>query len=67
MIMFSNTQNPRMRRCFKSSNILILEESTFEQTLSFHQNLDPDIKQIRSELENSEQPLYELRNGLVYG
>jgi len=48
------------------NHVLILEGCTFSQTLSIKQTDDIEINKIAKDLENSEHPLYELRNGLVY-
>ncbi|KAK9679230.1 hypothetical protein QE152_g40178 [Popillia japonica] len=48
------------------SYILILESNTLEQTLSYKQNMDSTIKQLARRLENEEDKLFELRDGLVY-
>lgn len=50
----------------RASNILILEENTFEQNLSISQNLDPDIVAIKNKLLTVEDKHFELFNGLVY-
>lgn len=46
--------------------ILILESNTFEQVLAIRQNTDENIVKIRDKLQNGDDKLYELRNGLVY-
>jgi len=48
------------------SNILVSEENTFEQNLSICQNKDEIISKIRTQLEEKESNLYEMRNGLIY-
>lgn len=45
-------------------NILVLEGNSLEQTLAL-KGLDLEITKIREQLENTEFPGYELRNGLV--
>jgi hypothetical protein len=47
-------------------NILVLEENRFEQNLAICQSLDDDIKNLKLKLEQADNPLFELRNGLVY-
>lgn len=46
--------------------VLVVEGNTFEQTLSTCQDKDPEIRKIRSELEQVESKYFELRDGLVY-
>lgn len=46
--------------------VMVIEENTFELNLSIAQNLDPNIRKLKSELEVSESKNFELRNGLVY-
>jgi len=52
-----------LSRC---NNILVLEGNTFEQTLSIKQDQDEKIQKIRDKLEENEDKLYALRDGLVY-
>lgn len=47
-------------------NVLVLEANTFEQTLSIHQSADTDIQDLKTKLEEMEDPQFELINGLVY-
>lgn len=47
-------------------NILIIEESSFEQTLALRQSFDEKINEVKDKLQENELPLYELRNGVVY-
>jgi len=45
---------------------MVLEASTFNQTLAIKQGTNQGIKTIFEYLEKSEYPLFELHNGLVY-
>lgn len=62
----SNTRMRHVDALSRAPQILILEGNTFEQNLALQQNLDPEIIEIKSKLETTELPLFELRNGLVY-
>lgn len=46
--------------------ISVITENSFEQNLAILQNNDATIVKIRDALEETESPLYELRDGLVY-
>lgn len=50
----------------RAESILVLEENSFEQTLAIVQYKDPKLESLRQELERSDSPLYELRDGLIY-
>ena len=50
----------------RAVNVLIVEDNTFESNLSICQNLDPKIRELREKLQNSEDRLFEMRNGLIY-
>lgn len=50
----------------RSSTILVLEENPFEMNLALSQNRDPRIPVLRQNLENKEDKIFEMRNGLVY-
>lgn len=50
----------------RNTNILILTENTFEQTLSIKQIEDRDINKLKEQLSRSEDKYFEMRNGLVY-
>lgn len=52
-----------LSRC---NHILVIEGCTFNQALAIKQQTDPEISSISRELEQSEHPQFELRNGLVY-
>lgn len=52
--------------CLSRNSILILEDNTFERSLSIRQDKDEKICEIRDNLENAESKFFELRNGLVY-
>lgn len=62
----SNTKMKHVDALSRVQSILILEGNSFEQELAIKQNLNPEIEKIKTLLENSEHPLFELRNGLVY-
>ena len=47
-------------------NVLIVEDNTFESNLAICQNLDPKIRELREKRQNSEDRLFEMRNGLIY-
>jgi hypothetical protein len=42
------------------------KQNTFEQNLAISQSLDDAIKNLKLKLEQADNPLFELRNGLVY-
>lgn len=48
------------------SEILVIEDNTFEFNLSVLQSRDKNVLAIRDKLEKTQDPLYEMRNGLVY-
>lgn len=50
----------------RSTNICIVEDNSFEYNLTVYQSQSSKIKEIRDKLTVQEDPLYELRNGLVY-
>jgi len=50
----------------RNTNILVLTENTFEQTLSIKQIEDRDIGKLKERLSKSEDKYFEMRNGLVY-
>lgn len=50
----------------QSFGILVVEDNPFEWNLTISQSRDPVIKKILTKLETSQDPYYELRNGLVY-
>lgn len=50
----------------RSFGILIVDDNPFEWNLIVMQNQDTKIKIIAQRLESKEDPVYELRNGLVY-
>jgi len=45
---------------------VLVEDSTFERTLSIYQNRDNEILKIREKLKKGDIKHYELRDGLVY-
>lgn len=49
-----------------SRQILVLEDNSFDRNLALCQSDDPLISKIRTNLEQSEGKLFEIRNGLVY-
>lgn len=51
-----------LSRC---NHILVIEGCTFNQALAIKQQTDPEIRSISGDLERSEHPLFELRNGLI--
>lgn len=61
----SNTRMKHVDALSRVQSVLILEGNTLEQTLAVKQNLDPEIVKIRTNLELSDHPVYELRKGLV--
>jgi len=50
----------------RSFGILVVEDNPFEWNLMIVQSKDPKIKNIAEKLEKSNDPRYELREGLVY-
>lgn len=52
-----------LSRC---NSISVLEGNTFERVLSIKQDQDPEICKIRDKLEETEDKMYELRDGHVY-
>lgn len=50
----------------RAQDIFVIEPNSFELTLSYKQNADPEIKRLRERLEQVEDKYFELRNGLVY-
>ena len=59
--------NEHMRHVDALSRVvLVIEDNTIERNLSICQQTDPEIESIRINLEEHEDPVYELRNGLVY-
>lgn len=61
--------NERMRHVdalSRNTEILVIEANSFEQVLAVEQGRDPQILQLRSELEAHPNPLFELSDGLVY-
>lgn len=50
----------------RANSLQILKGNTIEQTLAVKQSTDDGILKLKETLENSEDPFYELRNGLVY-
>jgi len=50
----------------RNTNILMLNENTFEQTLSIKQIEDKDIDKLKERLKECEDKYFEMRNGLVY-
>ncbi|CAI6370521.1 unnamed protein product [Macrosiphum euphorbiae] len=50
----------------RNTNILMLYENTFEQTLSIKQIEDKDINKLKERLKKCEDKYFEMRNGLVY-
>lgn len=52
-----------LSRC---TNIMIIDDNSFENCLYAAQHRDPTIKNIMSMLEEKESPIYSLVNGLVY-
>jgi len=50
----------------RSFAILLVEDNPFEWNLSICQGKDPKISAIASRLERTEDPYYEMRNGIVY-
>ena len=46
--------------------VLVIEDNDLYRNLSICQQRDDELKTLRSELEESESPRYELREGLVY-
>lgn len=48
------------------TSIMVIEDNPLEFNLSVCQNEDPIIKDLRINLEKSEDKYYEMRNGLVY-
>lgn len=46
--------------------VLTITENTFERNLEILQNQDPQVCNIREQLQHSESKFYELNNGLVY-
>lgn len=50
----------------RSFGILVVEDNPFEWNLTICQNRDPKIREIIQKLEASEDPQFELRDGLVY-
>ncbi|XP_076660976.1 uncharacterized protein LOC143364587 [Halictus rubicundus] len=49
-----------------SRQVFVIEDNSFDRNLALCQNDDKVIGKIRTELENSENKLYEMRDGLVY-
>jgi len=50
----------------RSFAILVVEDNPFEWNLTISQQRDPSIKEIAQRLEKTNDPQYEMRNGLVY-
>lgn len=50
----------------RASNILVIEDNTFEFNISVCQSQDPKIKELRMRLEKEQNSIYETRNGLLY-
>lgn len=50
----------------RATNIMIVEDNTFESNLIICQNRDQKIKDLRQKLEKQEDKLFEMRNGLIY-
>ncbi|XP_039490057.1 uncharacterized protein LOC120450884 isoform X1 [Drosophila santomea] len=52
-----------LSRC---TNIMVIQTNSFEDNLVICQGKDTKLKEIRQLLENTENKLYEMRNGIVY-
>jgi len=50
----------------RSFAILVVEDNPFEWNLTISQQRDPFIKEIAQRLEKTNDPQYEMRNGLIY-
>lgn len=62
----SGSQMQHVDALSRCKHILVIEGCTFNQALAIKQQTDPEISSISKELERSEHPQFELRNGLVY-
>lgn len=62
----SNSKMTHVDALSRRYSIIILEDNTFERNLAISQSTDSEIVKIRAKLENSEDKLYEMRNGIVY-
>lgn len=64
-----HTYGTRMRHVdalSRSFEILVVDDNPFEWNLTICQNRDSNIREISKKLEKTNDPQYELRNGLVY-
>ena len=50
----------------RNYSVLIITENSFERNLSILQNLDPEIVEIKTKLQQAENKFFKLSNGLVY-
>ena len=48
------------------NSVMVIEENSFEANLIVSQNCDPKICEVRKKLQNAEDRLYEMRNGVIY-
>lgn len=62
----SGSRMPHVDALSRYHSILVLEPNTFEHILSVKQSQDNTIRELRNQLEISENKFYELRDGLVY-
>lgn len=47
-------------------NVIVVQNNTLESNLIISQNLDKNIIELREKLQEKEDKLYEMQNGLVY-
>lgn len=50
----------------RAVSVMIIKDNTLESNLANRQNLDENMRQLRGKLQESEDQLYEMRNGLAY-
>lgn len=50
----------------RSFGILLIEDNPFEWNLSICQSKNPKISVIANKLGKTEDPIYEMRNGIIY-
>lgn len=62
----SGLRMPHVDALSRCTNVLVIEENTFEETLAIAQTRDNIIQELKKKLETTEIKFYEMHNGLVY-
>lgn len=50
----------------RSIGVMVVEDNSFESNLIASQNIDKNIVELREKLQETEDKLYEMRNGIIY-